>query len=173
MRRKKLSVLYYGVETGDPDLLLRIRKGATPGEMVEGCSKAAEAGIKLSVTVILGLAGRRGSLRHARMTAELLGSIRPRYLSALTLMLGPFRDEYASAMGEGFEFNSALDDILELRELLSRLDVDGCIFRSNHASNRLALAGTLPRDREALLETIEGALEDPERYLRPEWARGL
>jgi coproporphyrinogen III oxidase-like Fe-S oxidoreductase len=172
-REKKLSILYYGVETGDPDLLVKIDKGATPDEMAEGCSRATEAGIKLSVTVILGLAGKEGSLRHARMTAELLNRIQPRYLSALTLMLGPWKESYASSMGAGFEFNSALDDIRELRELVSGLETDKCIFRSNHASNYLALKGTLLKDRAALLDEIDRALDDPDGHLRPEWVRGL
>jgi coproporphyrinogen III oxidase-like Fe-S oxidoreductase len=173
LKEKKLSILYYGVETGDPELLLKIDKGATPDEMAEGCSRASEAGIKLSVTVILGLAGRGGSSRHARCTAELLNRIQPRYLSALTLMLGPWQESYASSMGEGFEFNSALDDVRELRELVAGLETDRCIFRSNHASNYLALKGTLLKDRAALIEEIDRALDDPDGNLRPEWVRGL
>jgi radical SAM superfamily enzyme YgiQ (UPF0313 family) len=172
-REKKLSILYYGVETGDPDLLVQIDKGATPDEMAEGCSRATEAGIKLSVTVILGLAGKNGSLRHARMTAELLNRIQPRYLSALTLMLGPWKESYASSMGDKFEWNSAVDDIVELRELIAGLETDKCIFRSNHASNYLALKGTLLKDRAALLDEIDRALDDPDGHLRPEWVRGL
>lgn len=173
LKEKKLTILYYGVETGDPELLLKIDKGASPDEMAEGCSRATEAGIKLSVTVILGLAGKEGSLRHARSTSKLLNRIQPRYLSALTLMLGPWKDSYASSMGAGFEFNSALDDIHELRELVAGLETDKCIFRSNHASNYLALKGTLLKDRAALLEEIDRALDHPDGHLRPEWVRGL
>ncbi len=173
LRERKLSVLYYGIETGDPELLMKIEKGATPDEMAEGCSRATEAGIKLSVTVILGLAGKEGGLRHARMTAALLNRIEPRYLSALTLMLGPWKESYASSMGPGFEFNSALDDIRELHVLVAGLETDKCIFRSNHASNYLVLKGTLLKDREALLDEIDRALDDPDGHLRPEWARGL
>ena len=173
LREKNLSILYYGVETGDPELLERIDKGATPDEMAEGCSRATEAGLKLSVTVILGLAGKGGSSRHARMSAELLNRIQPRYLSALTLMLGPWKDNYASSMDPGFEFNSAIDDVRELRELVVGLETDRCIFRSNHASNYLALAGTLLKDKAALLDEIDRALDDPEGHLRPEWVRGL
>lgn len=172
-RDKKLTILYYGVETGDPELLLKIGKGATPDEMAEGCSRASEAGIKLSVTVILGLAGREGSMRHARETAKLLNRIQPRFLSALTLMLGPWKESYASSMGPGFEFNEAVDDIRELRELVSGLETDKCIFRSNHASNYLALKGTLLKDKGALLDEIDRALDDPDGRLRPEWVRGL
>ena len=173
LREKGLSILYYGVESGDPELLERIGKGATPDEMVEGCRKANEAGIKLSVTVVLGLGGREGSLRHARETAAVVNRIQPRYLSALTLMLGPFEEEYRRRMGPDFSYNNPLDDVVELRELISLLDTEKCIFRSNHASNYLALAGTLMKDRERLLEEIDEALEHPEAMLRLEWTRGL
>jgi radical SAM superfamily enzyme YgiQ (UPF0313 family) len=173
LREKGLSILYYGVESGDPELLERIGKGAAPDEMAEGCSRAREAGIKLSVTVILGLAGRGGSRRHAVSTAELLNRIQPRFLSALTLMLGPWKEDYAASLGPGFEWNSAMDDVIELREMISRLETERCIFRSNHASNYLALKGTLLKDRQALLDTIDLALDDPGGHLRPEWSRGL
>ena len=76
-------------------------------------------------------------------------------------------------MGPGFAFNTPLDDVRELRALVEGLAADRCIFRSNHASNRLALAGTLQKDREALLAAIDEALARPEELLRPEWMRGL
>jgi radical SAM superfamily enzyme YgiQ (UPF0313 family) len=173
LREKGLSILYYGVESGDPELLRAIGKGATPDEMVEGCSRAKEAGIKLSVTVILGLGGREGSLRHARATADVVNRIQPKYLSALTLMLGPYEEDYIRRMGPGFSYNDPLDDIRELRETVSLLETEKCIFRSNHASNYLALAGTLMRDRERLIAEIDGAIENPGATLRPEWTRGL
>ncbi len=173
LREKKLQILYYGVETGDPELLKAVDKGASPDEMVEGCRRVSDAGIKLSVTVILGLGGRERSVRHARLTAELLNRVQPRYLSALTLMLGPYRDSYREAMGGGFTFNAPLDDIAELRELVAHLDTDRCIFRSNHASNYLALGGTLVKDRMRLLGEIDEVLRDPRGRLRGEWMRGL
>jgi radical SAM superfamily enzyme YgiQ (UPF0313 family) len=173
LRELGLTILYYGAESGDPELLEVIGKGATPDEMAEGCARAKDAGLKLSVTVILGLAGKGGSSKHARATAELLNRIEPRYLSALTLMLGPYSDEFRSVMGEGFEFNDPIDDVREMGELVGSLQTDMCIFRSNHASNYLALGGTLMKDRERLLGEIERALEDPEGRLRPEWLRGL
>ncbi|MCU0639514.1 MAG: radical SAM protein [Candidatus Krumholzibacteria bacterium] len=173
LRGLKLSILYYGVETGDPALLEKIDKGATPDEMAEGCDRASEAGIKLSVTVVLGLGGRGGSLDHAVKTAGLVSRISPRYLSALTLMLGPYAGAYAGAMGPGFEFNDPIDDVKELRTMVEHLELDRCIFRSNHASNHLALAGTLSRDRQALLGTIDLALARPRDYFRDERLRGL
>lgn len=168
-----LSILYYGVETGDPELLERIDKGASPDEMAEGCLKAREAGFKLSVTVILGLGGRGGSRRHARATADLLGRIQPRYLSALTLMPGGFEGAFLSRMPPGYTPNGPIDDIRELGELIDGLETDRCIFRSNHASNYLPLKGTLLKDKERLLAEIGRALAEPDLYLRGEWMRGL
>lgn len=173
LRARKLTILYYGVESGDREVLSRIDKGASPEEMVEGCRRATAAGLKLSVTVILGLAGSRGSERHARETAALVNRVSPRYLSALTLMLGPHADAYARGMGDGFAFNSPMDDLRELRLLVERLSVDRCIFRTNHASNRLALAGTLRKDRDRLRAEIDKAIADPRGALRAEWLRGL
>jgi radical SAM superfamily enzyme YgiQ (UPF0313 family) len=173
INEKGLRILYYGVETGDPELLVKIRKGATPDEMERGCRRAIEAGFKLSITVILGIGGKKWSLRHARNTAALLNRIQPRFVSALTLMLGPYEDEYRTAMGPDFEFNSPVDDIVELRELIANLETDQCIFRSNHASNYLPLAGTLLGDKAKLLAEIDRALENPDATLRDEWMRGL
>lgn len=167
-----LRMLYYGVETGDAELLEKIHKGSTPDEMITGCRRAIEAGFKLSITVILGLGGKSLSLRHARNTAALLNAIQPRYVSALTLVLGPCEEEYRAAMGPDFAFNSPLDDVVELRELVANLETDRCIFRSNHASNYLALAGTLMGDKAKLLAEIDRAIRNPDA-LRAEWMRGL
>ncbi len=173
IREKGLQILYYGVESGDPELLKLIDKGATPDEMAEGCIRAQEAGLKISVTVILGLGGRAGSARHARMTGELINRISPRYLSALTLMLGPYKEDFSRRIGTGFEFNRPEEDLRELKELILSLENDRCIFRSNHASNYLPLLGTLDKDKQKLVETVDRALDDPDRYLREEWMRGL
>ena len=173
LREKGLKILYYGVETGDPKLLELIDKGADPDQMAEGCKKAQEAGLKISVTVILGLGGRKGSLRHAQLTGRLINRISPRYLSALTLMLGSYQEDFRKMMGDSFEFNRPVDDLRELKELVLTLENDRCIFRSNHASNYLPLKGTLLKDKKSLIDTIDHALDDPEGYLRKEWMRGL
>jgi len=173
IRKNGLEVLYFGVESGDPRLLDKMNKGGSPEQMEEGCGKASEAGIKLSVTVILGLAGKGGSVRHADLTAELINRINPRYLSALTLITGPNREEFASRMGGDFEFNDPIDNVRELRELIAGLQVDRCIFRSNHASNYLPLRGTLNRSKRRLLDKIDSALAHPGIYFKDEWSRGL
>ena len=172
IRQAGLSLIYYGVESGDDEILKKVKKQASTKDMIIGCEKAHRAGMTISVTVILGLAGKKGSEKHARLTARLLNQINPRYISALTLMLEPFEKAYARAMGEDFQFLDKSDFLRELRWLIEELEVKDSIFRSNHASNYLPLKGTLPQDKEKLLEMIDYALKHPE-ILRPEEWRAL
>ena len=39
LRERKLGIIYLGVETGDPDLLVKIRKGSTYEQLVEAARR--------------------------------------------------------------------------------------------------------------------------------------
>jgi radical SAM superfamily enzyme YgiQ (UPF0313 family) len=174
LREEGLDILYYGIETGDEELLRKIDKGVTHDEIVESALKARKTGFPLSATVILGLGGRSGSKRHIAETARILNEIQPEYVGALTLMLGPLEDWYAKQMGPDWEWPDKMELLGEIRDLISQLDLKDSVFRSNHASNYLALKGNLNRDRNRLLKIIDAALSDPNSpLLRPEEWRAL
>jgi radical SAM superfamily enzyme YgiQ (UPF0313 family) len=174
IRQAGLTMLYYGVESGDPEILAKVKKKGSPRTMIAGVEKAHQAGFALSVTVLLGLAGKKGSAQHAFLTAQLLNQLEPEYTSALTLMLGPFEKHFAQAMGPDFEFLDKTETLQELRNLISGLELKNSIFRTNHASNWLPLKGTLSRDRDKLLRIIDLALADPRSpLLRPDHWRAL
>jgi radical SAM superfamily enzyme YgiQ (UPF0313 family) len=174
IRSAGLTMLYYGIESGDDEILKKVKKQATTAEMIQGCAKAHRAGFELSVTVLMGLAGKAGSRRHAERTAWILSQINPLYIGALTLMLGPFEKYFARSMGKDFQFLDKMETLNEIREMVARLDVKDSIFRSNHASNWLPLRGTFPEDKEKILKVIDQVLEDPDSpLLRPEWMRAL
>lgn len=174
LRKEGMDILYYGVETGDDELLKKIKKGVTHDEIVAAALKARRVGFPLSVTVILGLGGRKGSEKHISETARILNEIQPEYIGALTLMLGPLEDWYQKQMGDDWEWLDKIELLVEIRELVRQLDVKESIFRSNHASNYLPLKGTLNRDRDKLLKIIDMALKDPNSpLLRPEEWRAL
>ena len=60
------------------------------------------------------------------------------------------------------------------RDAIVSIDADGIVFRSNHASNYLSLAGDLQKDKQRLLQTIDDVLDDPDsRHIRPEHLRRL
>lgn len=175
LKANKLSLLYYGIETGDKNLLKRIQKGASPHSMIEGLQKADSAGIKVSATVILGLGGKNHWQDHIESTIALLHQAPVTYLSTLQLMLDPMlAAKFAADFDPPFQHQDDLDILIEQRGLVSGLITPPkrIIFRSNHASNALSLSGVLPKDRDKLLALLDVALEDG-KGLRPHWRRSL
>lgn len=173
LREAGLTLLYYGLETGSADLLKRITKGATPDAMLSGLTNAQSAGLKISATVILGLGGQAHWREHIDATAALVNQVKLDYLSTLQLMLDPLiHAEFHRKFREPFQEQDDRALLVEQARLLERLNPPAPLtFRSNHASNALALAGELPRDREKLLAQLERALAG-RVALRPEWLRG-
>lgn len=173
IRQSGLEILYLGIESGSDRILSMVDKGVDRAKMARACKIAIEAGFTLSVTVLLGLGGKKHSVEHITETASLCSEVNPHYLSALTLMLGPFEDYFKQTMGDGYEFLDKRELLNELKLLVENLDTTNCVFRTNHASNYLALKGTLSEDRRRLLDIINNALNSPEDFLRPEFLRAL
>ena len=174
LQQHKLNLLYVGVESGSDIILKKISKGATQRRMLEVLSKVHASGIKVSATLILGLGGHAYSDEHMGGTIELLNSAPVTYLSTLQLHLEPsIAAEFYKKFGEPF---AALDDLGilgEQQQLISGLKPpQPVVFRSNHASNALALAGNLPRDKEKLLLQLSEAMAGI-RPLRPNFMRML
>lgn len=89
LRAGGIGIAYMGLETGDDLTLKKIKKGATSEKMIAMGRKARAAGLKLSVTVLLGIAGKERSQIHAAETGRVLSEIDPEYVGALSLMLIP------------------------------------------------------------------------------------
>jgi radical SAM superfamily enzyme YgiQ (UPF0313 family) len=173
LRDAGLGLLYVGFESGDDEVLRRIDKGFTQDEIAALCGKASEAALDISATVILGLGGPRLSRRHAEQTARLIDRVRPRFASALTLMLVPRKPSFEEVFDDPqWRLLTAREMLDELRHLVDCVREDGIVFRSNHASNYLALAGTFQKDKAAMLSEIDAALDNPD-LLRPEFWRAL
>jgi len=172
IQKAGLQMLYFGIETGDDELLVRIRKGATAHELITSAKKAIDAGFILSATIILGLAGKKESQRHAIETARVCSAINPQYLSALTLMLEDNNRYFSRCLGKDWEMMNKVEILNELRTMVEHFHLDNCIFRSNHASNYLPIKATLNQDKGKLLQEIDSALKNPAQ-LRPEAMRAL
>ncbi|MBU0615981.1 MAG: radical SAM protein [Nanoarchaeota archaeon] len=172
LRTLGLELVYLGVETGSDELLKDIKKGVTRKEMIEAGRKIKKSGIKLSVTVLLGLGGKEKSKEHAKATASILNEIQPDYIGALTLMVvkgTEFHDKVKSSEVHELENYEYLQ---ELYWMIEGLELKSCIFRSNHASNYASVGGTLPEDKEMMLKQLKEILDNKER-LKPEMFRGL
>ncbi len=167
-----LNTFYLGLESGSEEVLRQVGKGCTAAAMIEAVRRAQAAGLRASVMVLLGLAGRAGSLAHARATAAALNRMQPRLLSVLTLMLVPGTPLAEDARAGRFALPDARDMLGELRELVAGLALDRTVFTANHASSWLPLEGALPRDRDRLLASLDAALAGAVP-LTPSFLRGL
>jgi len=167
-----LGILYMGLESGDDQTLKAINKRATADKMVTMGQKAKSAGFKLSVTVILGVAGRERSQVHAEATGRVLSAIDPDYVGALSLMLVPNTPLYADYRAGRFPLLGPAEMLRELRTIFANTHLSHGLFHANHASNYLPIRARLPRDREAVLDLIDKALKG-RVALKPEWMRGL
>lgn len=172
LRKLGLSLLYIGPESGDDATLKRIAKGSTHADHVEAARKAKAAGMRISVIALLGIGGVERSQVHAERTAELVTEMDPEYFAALTTSVVP-DTPLVKLRDKGFWQLPTVPRMLEeLRTIVDLARPRDALFRTNHASNHLALGGRLPRDREAIVAAIDGALSGRIR-LRPEWMRGL
>lgn len=162
LKEAGLQLLYYGMETGDDLTLKAVNKGVNAEEAIEAGRRVTASGMKLSLMVILGLAGKEGSERHALATAKAINIIQPTMLSALCLML--YRGSELLDQFENGEFNPLSPQGLmqELHLMMQHIDLPQdkhCLFRSNHISNYVQLAGTLPKNKERLLREIAYSAE--------------
>ncbi|MFH0845425.1 MAG: radical SAM protein [Pseudomonadota bacterium] len=172
LRKNGLGILYLGVESGDEETLKKINKGTSAQNLIHMGRKVKEAGIKLSVTVLLGIAGTGRSLEHARATGALLSAMDPNYVGALTVMLIPGTPLHEDFRKGNFRLPDEKGFLLELREMIASTNLSMGLFFSNHASNYLPLRARLPKGKKEALDLIDAALRD-EIMLRAEWMRGL
>ena len=174
LRSLNLGIIYLGVETGDPELLDDICKGATCEDMIEAAEIVKQAGIALSVTVLLGIGGVEGSEKHAKATAKLLTDMDPDYVGALSVILVPGTELHRKYEAGKFQVPDPFGLINELKIMIEDSSFSDCVFRSNHASNYLPVKATLPKDKKEILVAIDKVLKPKDsKNLRPEFLRAL
>jgi radical SAM superfamily enzyme YgiQ (UPF0313 family) len=174
LRELGLQIVYLGVETGDPELLAAIRKGATYEQMVEAGRRVKAAGMTLSATVLLGIGGVARSTEHAVQTARILTAIDPHYVGALTLMVVPGTPLWEEQQAGRFVLPDTFGFLRELGIIVAQANFTDCFFTSNHASNYLPIRARMPQDKEETIRLIAAVVEKGDKgLLRPEYLRGL
>ena len=167
-----LGIVYMGLESGDDDTLKKIAKGASAARMIAAGRKVRQAGIRLSLTVLLGVAGRERSDVHARETGRVLTAIDPEFVGALSLMLIPGTPMHADFESGRFELMGPQEMLRELGTMLAHTHMTRGLFHANHASNYLPIRARMPADKEKTLQLISRALEGGVQ-LKPEYLRAL
>ena len=167
-----LTMAYMGLETGDDITLKKIVKGSDSQQMIDMGKKIRAANYKLSITVLLGIAGTKRSIEHAKETGRVLSSIDPEYIGALSLMLIPDTPMYDEFTKGNFSLPTPEQMLLELKIMIENTDITNGLFHANHASNYLPIRAKLPQDKKATIKLINKALEG-KIDLKPEYMRAL
>jgi radical SAM superfamily enzyme YgiQ (UPF0313 family) len=167
-----VGIVYMGLETGDDLTLKKINKGATAAQMMAMGRKAKKAGLKLSVTVLLGVAGPERSQIHAKETGRILSEIDPDYVGALSLMLIPDTPLHQDYVSGAFRLIEPQEMLAELRTMIANTHLSRGLFHANHASNYLPIRARFPKDKQTTLQLIDEALEG-KVPLKPEYLRAL
>lgn len=159
LRSMGLKTIYLGLESGSDTVLHLLHKNSTSADMIAGAKRATQAGITVSAIVMIGAGGQGHSTAHVQQTAQVLGAMRPRYLSCLRLVPIP-NTSLARQITQGqFLPLSEYQSVKELADLLATLPSWPCIFRADHSSNILPLAGRLPKDIPTLLHDLQELLD--------------
>ena len=175
LREQGLGIVYQGIESGNIEVLRRIKKGAFPHRMIETANKIMDAGIQLSQTVLLGIGGTELSHEHARDTGKLLGEMSPDFAGALTVMILPNTSLYQDYVSGKFKLPDKFGLLTELGTMIKNMNVrKRCYFTSNHASNYLPIKAYFPDEQAKVLGMIEKIVQTRnESILKPEHMRAL
>jgi radical SAM superfamily enzyme YgiQ (UPF0313 family) len=153
-----LTRAYLGVESGSDQILRDTCKGVSAQEMERAGKNLVEAGISLWTIVLIGLGGAERSEENARETAAIINSIKPAQLAAMTYTPVPGTRMYTQIQKGEFCPLDTRGALQETRALIAGLDVDGLYFASDHVSNAISARCVLPKDKDALLRALDGAI---------------
>jgi radical SAM superfamily enzyme YgiQ (UPF0313 family) len=174
LKARGLGIIYLGLESGNREVLKRIRKNATVEQMIRAAKRVNAAGILLSVTVLLGIGGVELSRAHAEDTGKVLSEMDPEYVGALSLIVVPGTPIEVDLRSGKLVLPTPFELIGELETMITNCRFTNCFFASNHASNYLPLRIRMPQEKERALLLIREVLEKKDPVLlRPEYMRAL
>lgn len=170
LREAGLDRLHVGLETGDPELLAKVKKGVSAQEHILGGKKAMEVGFQLSEYWMPGLGGLEQWQQHARNTARVLNAIDPHYIRSRPFSPAPGTPLYEAFSRGELTLLSPMEQLVELRCLVEDLNVHSRLC-FDHSANcwpntqgGLLLSQDyegyrLPEDKARVLRLIEEGIQ--------------
>jgi radical SAM superfamily enzyme YgiQ (UPF0313 family) len=161
-----ITRIHSGLESGDADTLQAINKGVTPEQAIEAYRHVMNAGIELSVYLMVGVAGVERWREHALGSARVLTAAPPTFIRLRTFVPQPDTPWHDRWKAGDLTLLSAHQALQETRVLVEHLEGPTTLL-SDHVSNFLDVRGRLPEDRPAMLAEIDAALQWPLKAFRP------
>jgi radical SAM superfamily enzyme YgiQ (UPF0313 family) len=161
-----ITRIHSGLESGDAATLVAIDKGVTPEQAVDAYNHVRDAGIELSVYLMVGVAGTERWREHAIGSAEVLNQAPPDFIRLRTFVPHPGTAWHDRWREGGLTLLSAHQALCETRLLVEGLQGPTALL-SDHVSNFLDVHGRIPEDKEAMLAQLEEAMQWPIESFRP------
>ncbi|MDX2511584.1 MAG: radical SAM protein [Desulfobacterales bacterium] len=161
-----LSRIHVGLESGDDEILRLIQKGTDSAKQIAASKYVMEAGIELSLYVILGIGGKERTHQHAVETARVLNQISPDFIRLRTFVPKKNTPLLKEVMDGTFVMLGPHDVLRETTEIIKHLEVNSYLA-SDHYTNYINIEGQLPAAKERMLQDIEATLQKREDQFRP------
>jgi len=161
-----LARIHVGLESGDDEILRLIKKGTDSEKQITAGKYVMDAGIELSLYVILGIGGKQRTGQHSVETARVLNRISPDFIRLRTFVPKKNTPLLKDVMDGTFVMLGPHEVLRETAEIIKRLEVNSYLT-SDHYTNYINIEGQLPAARQRLLQIIEAALKKSENQFRP------
>jgi radical SAM superfamily enzyme YgiQ (UPF0313 family) len=166
LKNAGLKRLHSGMESGDDEVLRRINKGTTAGEIIQAGVMVRDAGIELSEYIMVGVGGRELWQQHAINSARVLNRINPDFIRLRTFMPFPGTPLYDQYRQGEFGLLTPHEALRETRLFVEHLQGIESQLLSDHVSNYWSVQGKLPDDQDKMLKEIDTALSVDETEFR-------
>lgn len=167
LKEAGLDRLHVGLESGDPETLATLDKGAAPEHFIRAADAARQADLELSLYVLVGGGGEARWREHAEGSARVINGCRPAFVRLRTLVVQDGSPLKALVDNGEFRIARPLTLLRETETLIDQMDVAGCLLASDHVTNYLFMAGgvvysgvngRLPEEKEGLLDHLRSTI---------------
>ena len=159
LHRLGLGFLYIGLESGSDRILTLMKKGHTAAEAVQQLQKLNQAQIPFNSILIYGLGGTGTARENAQASARMLNQVRSANIIMMNLTVFPETELEKWCREGSFVQATGRERIEELAYLLEALELSTPTgFSTSHVTNPVMVTGTLPYDKEKMLEGIYAML---------------
>jgi radical SAM superfamily enzyme YgiQ (UPF0313 family) len=168
LRNAGLTRVHIGLESGDATTLAFLQKGAIPQEMIAGGKAAKDAGLKLSLYVLIGAGGKDRLTEHAVESARVCNEINPDFIRLRTLIVQHGSLLEAKIISRQYRCTSPFEKLSEVKLFLEHLNVQHCELASDHYTNYLwmddtviyrGIHGMLTEDKPAMIKFLTQTLQ--------------
>ena len=173
LREAGYNELWFGVESGDPEVLAWINKGADLDEYYEGLKKMKAAGMDYFAIVMQGIKGAGKSIENAKATAEFLNFYPAKGIFIMSTDVQAGSKLYNMRERGEFVETTNRENLVEQVTLLENLDVpDDVLYSSGHMVNLVKVSGHM-RKKDEMISKLKYALASLPSYIRDDKNQGI